>query len=414
MYGRFTTSTFLLAILSALLLIVTVVGAVLFMQALQGTRSKLDATRIDLVSAQTQNSALQGINGELESSLEHAGVRIEALDASVQSLSGELTDSRAHNADLSQANSDLAVNLDSSMADNARLVDLVDKLQEELSLEVERHGETSRLLLGAMADNETLTGELTKERRAHNALVRAVGELDAVEKERDSLAAEVDDLNADIRLLEDLRRPLILDSRRSQLSCTGSMEPKLTCLDEVTWLDNFRPSDIVVGTLISFTTTEDCDGGAGVGIAHRVMDIKVEDGIHYFWPAGDANDEPDGCWIPEGKVRAYMVDVEKGAHPQNADLRNKVNSATRAMITAETRYKETHWRYCGVEPGTPCDTSDGRFQELLGLYQRFVDAIDYSNCWLESAANAIYYSDGRKPLYLPCFLPAYPITVVVQ
>ena len=75
---------------------------------------------------------------------------------------------------------------------------------------------------------------------------------------------------------------------------------------------------------------------------------------------------------------------------------------------AETRYEETHWRYCGVEPGTPCDTSDSRFQELLRLYERWVDAIDYSNCWLESAANAIYYSDGRKPLYLTLFPPDLP------
>ena len=411
MYGRITTSTFLLAILSALLLIVIVVGAVLFMQALQGTRGELETTRANLVSEQNHTSVLQGRVGELESSLEHAEVRIEALETSVQLLSGELTDSRAQNAGLSLANTDLTANLDSSMAENARLADYVANLQGELSLEVEKHGETSRLLSGTIADNEALTSELARERGKYNTLIRAVNSLNAVENERDSLAAEVDALNAEIRRLEDLRRPLILASNMSQLACTGSMEPKLTCLDEVTWLDNFKPSDIVVGTFIRFTTTEDCKFGAGVTIAHRVLDIKVEDGVHYFWPAGDANEEPDGCWIPEDNVRAYMVDVEKGAHPQNSELRNKVNSAIEAMLTAETRYEETHWRYCGVGIGSPCDTSDSRYQELVRLYDRFVDAIDYSNCWLESAANAIYYSDGRKPIYLSCFPPAYVVTV---
>ena len=196
MFRKFVKPPVLLAPLSALTLPTIVVGTILFMQALQGTRSILATTRVDLVEEQTLKSILQGKNAELESALDYSRARIQELDAVVESVSGELADSQLTNDALNQANFDLTGNLDSNISENARLSDTINHLQAGWALEEERHRETGRLLSVANAENEILTGELAKETGKRNALIQAVGGLEKVENERDRLASAVNALNA--------------------------------------------------------------------------------------------------------------------------------------------------------------------------------------------------------------------------
>ena len=67
----------------------------------------------------------------------------------------------------------------------------------------------------------------------------------------------------------------MVESYTTGFHCTGSMEPKITCLDTTTWLANFNPQDVVIGTVIVFTPTADCELSSS-RVAHRVTAVKVE------------------------------------------------------------------------------------------------------------------------------------------
>ena len=143
------------------------------------------------------------------------------------------------------------------------------------------------------------------------------------------LETKTRDLQAEIAELEDRRRPLVLaldTSARSGFLCTGSMEPTITCLDEATWLRDFRPEDIAIGATIAFKPNCWEDDEDARGAAHRVMDIRVEEGIHYYWPKGDGAREPDGCWVPHTNVQGYVIDIHRDVRPANAVLRERGNA----------------------------------------------------------------------------------------
>ncbi len=87
-----------------------------------------------------------------------------------------------------------------------------------------------------------------------------------------------EDLDAEIAELEEKRRPLLLHGNTSTTDflCTGSMEPKITCLDTMTWLTDFDPADITVGTIIVYGPS--CYG-APYETAHRVTQIEGAAGV---------------------------------------------------------------------------------------------------------------------------------------
>ena len=407
MFSRFVAPTYLLAILSTLLLVGIVVATVLFVQALEGTRSDLELTRVNLVEEQTRNSTLQGKNAELESSLDQSRVRIEQMEASVESTSGDLVESRADNDTLVKAHADLLENFN--------------QLQAELALEEERHRETGSLLSGTRADIKALSGELTAARTENGTLM---GDLETANAEKETLRVDLarvrhelnrlsnavgglervkeerDELNEEIERLKEMRQPLLLDAETSGFACTGSMEPKITCLDSAEFLNNFKPEDIVVGTIISFTEPPECNpSGDDSYISHRVIEVKVENGKYYFKTKGDANEHADECWIPEDLVDSYMIGLEKNTHPENESLRSKVNNAKDAMLEAEAIYYDTHLKYCRVPVGNPCPASDSQFQELMRLYDIWGTRIDDYNCWLENAGRR---QRGPIDVYVIC------------
>ena len=307
-----------------------------------------------LEDAESRNVDLSSINDGLTMSIASAETRIVGL-------TNDLQDATATNDGLTK----------SIASAETRIVGLTNDLQDATATNDE-----------LVSDNETLETELENIAARYSLLVDESGNVDQLRAEARVLDEKVAALQAEIAELTDQRAPLIVESSTIGFSCTGSMEPKITCLDTATWLDNFAPEDIVVGTVISFEPVAECELDSDV-VAHRVMDIKHEDGGYYFWPKGDANNDSDGCWIPEENVDSYIIDVQKNVEPENASLRNSVNGATARLHEAEaaeraawTAYDTKSIAYCGEQTGQTCYLSDSRIRELDRLYATYSRAYD--------------------------------------
>ena len=170
------------------------------------------------------------------------------------------------------------------------------------------------------------------------------------------------------------------------------MEPKLTCLDSATWLEDFRPQDIVVGATISFQGRAcSSDFPSGVRIAHRVLDIRVVNGVYEYWPQGDANERPDGCWVPQTAVNGYIIEIHKNTRPENAMLRDNVNAARAAYVTArDAHYDLRQANGCQRDRGTCYVDTDAQLATLNASRQRAVQAFDHYQCWLRNARASEY------------------------
>ena len=219
--------------------------------------------------------------------------------------------------------------------------------------------DVSSLRVGLSATN----GELSQVKADLDEIKETYGNIDM-------LAAQASSLESEIADLEEQRKPLVLETHRNWFYCTGSMEPKITCLDEATWLDNFHAKDIVVGATISFETTKECiiEGNA---IAHRVTKVKEVDGVLYFWPKGDNNRRADGCWIPEDNVRGYIMEIHKDvfADTSTADLRDYYNGA-----------RKEYQNFCRRNTVTPGQCN---FYSGSGLFERATTLFEKIGCWRE-------------------------------
>jgi len=197
------------------------------------------------------------------------------------------------------------------------------------------------------------------------------------------LEERAEGLRAVIAALEEDRQALQVKSSEMFPTCTGSMEPRITCLDTAVVLQNFLPEDIALDNVIAYYPPGQEGAGDGPPVFHRVTNIKVEDDVHYFWPRGDALDEPDGVWVPEGNVLGYLIELRPGTRPQNSALRDRVNgarelyaSARDRMLEARGRYDDLAVRHCGsVEAVSTCSTisQEGR-AELRAAYDVFSGA----------------------------------------
>ena len=185
-----------------------------------------------------------------------------------------------------------------------------------------------------------------------------------------SLEERIGELKAEIDELESRRRALLVRSEVTEILCTGSMEPALTCLDSVTILTNFRPEDIVVGSIISFF--EDGDTST-TPFLHRILERKVENGVNYFWPQGDAADEADGYWVPEDWVEGYVTELHKNSHPENTELRNEVLAKEDEYYRTQAHYEAVEDEVCGdISPGEICYTTDEEEDRLDSAYDAYL------------------------------------------
>ncbi len=247
------------------------------------------------------------------------------------------------------------------------------------------------------AQNSRLNQELEDIRNEQEALLQQLGTVEQLENKAAALRAEIVEL-------EDRRKPLLLDTSVRNFRCTGSMEPDVTCLDSATYLDNFRPEDIVVGTVIAFRPVPSCRL-SGPSISHRVIKIKVEKGIHYFWTKGDANARADGCWIPESNVGGYITQIHKNTWPQNASLRVHVNRAKAELDEALREYLFKYKQYCVKDGHGKCSFSVHQIDELHRLHYRYVLSVELYSCWVNSARTARTPTDDGPTVFVKCMKP---------
>ena len=170
---------------------------------------------------------------------------------------------------------------------------------------------------------------------------------------------------------------------RAKGSCTGSMAPAMTCVDEATFRTVFSPEDIKPGHIITFQPGCPGEGGGTRPVAHRVMEVRQDEGGYSYWPKGDAKREADGCWIPAELVQGYVIEVHRDVRPENTELRDEV-AAARAALTAIMD------RYCGVGVG-----ADDCQLETPAQHDEIVAVRERALCWHGVALAAEY--DGHIP-----------------
>ena len=334
---------------------------------LQQTVTDLEQTTAALETAKEANANLTREHTALQRVKEEQDDALVAYEEQRKQLDGELTATRQ------------------SLAESYTEI-------EKGNVEIEKGNSEIRRLDSELAKANTTIIELdTSSQRLqqnYNELVAANGTIDEI-------ANEARRLRTEIAQLERERKPLILGrgtAERAGFLCTGSMEPKITCLDEATWLTDFDPADIVVGATIAYAPA--CWGDPD-GVAHRVVDVVTRDGIHYFWTKGDANLEADGCWVPENDVEGYIVKIHKNVAMENAYLREQVNNARTAFLNAAALYAERYDTYCGSADPSTCSTWLYRSQmnELAQLWDLRKRAYDHYNCWYTNAEEMEY--DGH-------------------
>ena len=374
------------AVIPGLTIVIAILALSLFYQWQVAERSNAGLTQ-DL--AQVQASLDWAFSAQQEAE----NLRKEAERQAAKDL-GEETERRQAveqlNVDLSEDLAQAKASLDSALGAQQAAEDLRKEMErqaeEDLEEEVERRQDAERS--NEVADVQT-------------ALDTALEAQQAVE----DLREEAERLRAEIAALEAKLAPLIIRAEgvtRTYIACTGSMEPTMTCLDEADLVDADDPSEITVGAIIAFEP--DCQDGPGA--AHRVVDVRVEDGQYYFWPQGDANGGPDGCWVPAENVWGYLVALHKNTQPENAPLREYVNAA-RAEHDGAVAQREAAWadyasllaqpEYCGDTPIAQCQLPEPQYSTSVEAYAlveaRTHDAeraYDVWACWLDVAGEAEY------------------------
>lgn len=411
---------------SAIVAVIGVLAAavVVTWMRLDDSIAELQLTQVSLGAQESLNASLQDTNEDLRkdiSGLESdvAGLEddIDGLEDNVallevgkasleltvhglETANGNLTEERdeaiargdALFADKEHLTTDLAVartNIENLLATNAGLhSDLSDARTENDNLQT---------------DNRELSGNLDTARIEYQTLQDAVGTVEELQGTADGVRGEIIEL-------EEKLRPLILswDSRETGgFYCTGSMEPTLGCLDSVAWINEFDPSVIVEGALISFNPNcwESDDERGDVGTAHRVVNIMIEDGAYHFWPRGDGNEEDDGCWIPHSDVESYAVEFFPNTRPENASLRLAVLAARDAYRAARDYYDQVYTWYCGFSPyeGRQCYLSGSQFAETTGLWRARNAAQASYDCWYDVAQRSEW--PGHIPEHMCGNLP---------
>ena len=330
-------------------------------------RQQNDALAQDVSRLGDEGAALVEQVAGLQGHVEALTAQNTQVEASVLTLEGERTNLEADNDTLNEANAQLNTQL-------GELADERDELQQFNGLIASQKASVERLNRLLEHERDSLGNEVEAFRGAHTSIAE--------------LETQIAELEASIKDLVAAREPLILKTFEANPTCTGSMEPKVTCLDTALMLKNFRSEDIVAGTVIIFWDPEEGEGGGT--ILHRVMEVKVEAGAHHFWPKGDAVDEPDGYWVPEELVVGYMIGLQEDTRMVNADLRETVNDAKAAlrstqsqMLEARQHYRDTATKHCGTsEVGDPCQGSQSDFDKVDQAYNAFIaDHNDYTDAY---------------------------------
>ena len=377
------------ALVSGLIALVVLVvggGGFLFLELYNANAKLLAANKkIDTVSAEARDA-----RADIESLGDYITELLDTIDEAVDANAAYARS----NEELQAALSGTQANYDSALALTIDLENRLIAAEGEISTLNAEVAERDTRIDGFISDisnlntevaerNTSIAGfinDISRLRADYQTLVNAGGDLAQVRAEEEASQKRVDELEVEIKELQEQRRPLILSSgavRSGGFLCTGSMYPAITCLDRGTWLEEFNPEDIVVGATISFNPNCWEEGPDDTSTAHRVKEIKVENGIYYFWPRGDANREDDGCWVHQDNVDGYLIEIQKNVVPENAHLQSQVRASRVA-------YDNLWSRYCGhVSQSQTCYLSGD-------IYDIVRDALNLYNCWLRNAEESKY------------------------
>ena len=108
----------------------------------------------------------------------------------------------------------------------------------------------------------------------------------------------------------------------SGVACSGSMEPTLTCLDEVRVVTEFRSEEIAVGDIIMFVSPDQPRNEEAL-VIHRVVEVSQRSNRHFYSTAGDASPVADDWLVPEDLVRGYISEIHKDVRMENTHKRQQ-------------------------------------------------------------------------------------------
>ena len=357
-------------------------------QSLEQERDRLQASNAKL---DDQRSLLEGSTQEMSATIQTLEDKRDELKSTVEVLSQDRDRLQASYSNLNDENSRLeetTQELTSTIKSQEDSIQTLEDKRDELKSTVE-------FLLQDRGRLQASYAELNDQNSSLKATVESLDEEKSrLDKENEafnlaqqnlaSLEERATELRAIISGLEEDRKALIVKSNEMFPVCTGSMEPKITCLDSVVLLENFHPEDITVETVISYLPPAQEADDPAPSVLHRVADIKIEDGARYFWTKGDAMEEPDGYWVPESNVRGYVIELRQGTRPENSALRDEVSGAKERFIASRQEmryarhlYDDAAIRHCGtVKLVVSCNTTHANFQEIRTKYDAFRQAWD--------------------------------------
>ena len=148
---------------------------------------------------------------------------------------------------------------------------------------------------------------------------RQILEEDTSTKERQVVALEqlIEGHKAAIvnlrRTIDPLRQRRTYNVSTLSVACSGSMEPTLSCDDEIDiWI---RPdvTEIRIGDIVLYETR--CPEWLPDRslVMHRVVSRMIRGGEHFFILRGDANITDDPCLVKANQIQGYVIEIHEGA-----------------------------------------------------------------------------------------------------
>ena len=220
----------------------------------------------------------------------------------------------------------------------SELADATYELRSERDIQrmefAERLGLLEATIDSLNAETQTLLGEMeslrSQKRELDNQMLSSSRKLQQTTEERDRLLELHEtrrSLEADIEELREERQALLPRTVLTDIKCTGSMEPVITCLDEIELLTNPLIEEVVTGSIISFSPANCEEGSDGGHILHRVIDIENSNDVRYYKTQGDNTLFPDNCETTFSDIYGLLTGLERAVYPANQELRSLVNSA---------------------------------------------------------------------------------------
>ncbi len=126
----------------------------------------------------------------------------------------------------------------------------------------------------------------------------------------------------------------------SGFACTGSMRPALDCGDEAVFLNPPFSRELAIGDVVSFSVDMGCRyyKSQDVSKAHRIIDIRYEGTTAFYTTQGDASSDPDPCETTLEQIDGMLVEVRKGARPQDIIDASEYDRAKLAVTELKAEY----------------------------------------------------------------------------